>query len=706
MMDIGEPALTANMHEPGRTIQDRYLIILGLLACFLAYTPLIAGQPDTVVIEGRVVADNSGLADSELTVFVNGQPFPAKIGGRYIANVPRADIYRLRFDGKTTFTGIYTFAEAELPRSVDGQYLVPDVELVARQPGRVELIFAGDVMMGRRFEKPLWRSSPLIRPTARTSDMAALLAPMADYLRAADFAAVNLETVLVPTEPPGKAAKSITFFSHPEAVTALKGAGVDYVTLGNNHVYDYLETGLQSTTATLDSAALLHSGAGHSEEAALKAARIDIGGRKYSMLGFVGWRGSVSPNQVAETGKGGAAYGTAENISRALKSEVADNRIAVVQYHGSREYSDAPTEISQARLRHAVDAGADLVVGHHPHVTHGLEIYQGKLIAYSLGNFLFDQYFFEAQLAYVLKVWMDGDQFYRAEAIPIQLLDYRPVPAVAGMREGVLRRLFSQSRAMGTRLSMSGGHAVIKNSAAVEDSPIMACPDPEFGESGVKHLSFNLATGPEACIDQSGSNQNWGEDIWHRGDFESGEYMDVSDQSWEVENADASLSANSRSGRHALQLRQAPATGSVSITPRTFLRVLNGSEYSVVGWIKTDKPVQLSASLQSRPTGINRFKALKEAEWKEMGSIAIRAGSWQPFRFDFEPVHSKKGKLLPMRPSLQMMGSDRATILVDDFAVIEQAETDKGFSVADRLRQNFWIDSKKVSPKTPASAEQ
>lgn len=709
MIHNGRPTQTALLHESGRATKGRYLLVLWLLACFFTYTPLIAGQADMVLIEGSAVADSNSLAGSDLTVSVNGQSFTAKIGSRYAVRVPRADIYQLRFDSQAAFTGIYTFAEAELRPSGDNQYVVPQVELVARKPGRVELIFAGDVMMGRRFEKPLWRSSPLIRPATRASDMAALLAPMSDYLRATDFAAVNLETILSATEPPKKAPKSITFFSHPDTATALKDAGVDYVTLGNNHVYDYLDTGMQSTQATLDAVGLLYSGAGHSEKDAVKATRIDIGGQQYSMLGFVGWAGRASPNQVAATDKGGAAHGTAQNITRALQSEVADDRIAIVQYHGSREYSDGPTEISQARLRTAVDVGADLVIGHHPHVTHGLEIYQGKLIAYSLGNFLFDQYFFEAQLAYVLKVWMDGDQFYRAEAIPIQLLDYRPVPAVAAMREGVLRRLFSQSRAMGTRLSMSGGHAVIKNPAAVEDRPIMACRDPEFGESGVKHLPFDLATGPEACIDQPRSNRDWGQDIWHRGDFESGQYKGVVDQSWKIENAEASLSTNSRSGRYALQVRQNSAKGAndnVSITPRTFLRVLKGSEYSIAGWIKADKPVQLSASLQSRPTGVGRFQALQEADWKDLGSTTISPGRWQHFRFDFAPVYSKKGKLLPMRPSLQVAGLDGGAILLDDFAIIEQAGSDKGYKIADRLRQNFWVDSKVMSPQTPASSKQ
>lgn len=705
MIHTGKPVQTTRLRESGGAMKNRYLLVLWFLACFLADTPLIAGQPEIVRIEGRAVADDSSLAGQDLTVSINGQSFAAKIGSHYVARVPQADIYRVRFDSPSAFAGIYSFAQAELKQSADGQFLVPQVELVARKPGRVELMFAGDVMMGRRFEKPLWRSSPLIRPAARASDMAALLAPMADYLRMADVASVNLETVLATSEPPAKAPKSVTFFSHPDTAAALKDAGVDYVTLGNNHVYDYLDAGMQSTIATLDAAGLLHSGAGRSEEEALKAARFDIGGQKYSMLGFVGWAGRMSPNQVAETEKGGAAHGTAGNITRALQSEVADDRIAIVQYHGSREYSDAPTKLSRTRLRNAVDAGADLVVGHHPHVTHGLEIYHGKLIAYSLGNFVFDQYFFEAQLAYVLKVWMDGDQFYRAEAIPVQLLDYRPVPAVAGMREGVLRRLFSQSRAMGTRLSMSGGHAVVKNPGAVEDSPIMACPDPEFGENGAKHRPFDLETGPEACIDQSGANRGWGEDIWHRGDFESGRYAGAIDQSWEVANADAALSANSRTGLHALQLQRTSTRGAVSIAPRTFLRVLKGSGYSVAGWIKAEKPVQLSAALQTRPTGSNRVRALKEAQWKAIGLIAVPAGSWQHFRLDFAPVYSKKGKLLPMRPRLEITGSDGGSILLDDIAVIEQVATDKPFNIADRLRQNFWIDSKDSGQQSPSSLE-
>ena len=139
MIHNGRPTQTALLHESGRATKGRYLLVLWLLACFFTYTPLIAGQADMVLIEGSAVADSNSLAGSDLTVSVNGQSFTAKIGSRYAVRVPRADIYQLRFDSQAAFTGIYTFAEAELRPSGDNQYVVPQVELVARKPLRVQL---------------------------------------------------------------------------------------------------------------------------------------------------------------------------------------------------------------------------------------------------------------------------------------------------------------------------------------------------------------------------------------------------------------------------------------------------------------------------------------------------------------------------------------------------------------------------------------
>ncbi|MCV6605237.1 MAG: CapA family protein, partial [Porticoccaceae bacterium] len=200
-----------------------------------------------------------------------------------------------------------------------------------------------------------------------------------------------------------------TFYARPPLIDALKQAGVDYVTLGNNHVYDFGDEGVVLTQKYLNQYKMPYSGGGLNEQEALKAHSIEHGDSRFQMLGYVGWKGNFSPNQVAEADKGGAAWGSEANIEASVKQQAATGHPVVVQYHGSNEYSYEPTEETVSRARLAIDSGADLVVIHHPHVVQGFEIYKGKLIAYSLGNFLFDQYFQETHRSAMLYVWMDGE---------------------------------------------------------------------------------------------------------------------------------------------------------------------------------------------------------------------------------------------------------------------------------------------------------
>ena len=100
-------------------------------------------------------------------------------------------------------------------------------------------------------------------------------------------------------QPEQNAPKSYVFYSPPESLLALKASGIDYVTLGNNHTYDYLSTGLESTIAALDASGLAWSGAGMTEMESLKPYRVEIGETPMAFLGYVGWTGNFSPNQVA-----------------------------------------------------------------------------------------------------------------------------------------------------------------------------------------------------------------------------------------------------------------------------------------------------------------------------------------------------------------------------------------------------------------------
>ena len=114
------------------------------------------------------------------------------------------------------------------------------------------------------------------------------------------------------------------------------------------------------TLEALDASPLAWSGAGRTEAESLQAHRVKIGDHAFSYLGFLGWEGNFWPNQVAdaEEGKGGAAYGSLENVRASVGREAAAGRLPVVHYHGSREYAEEPTLTTETRMKRAIDEGA------------------------------------------------------------------------------------------------------------------------------------------------------------------------------------------------------------------------------------------------------------------------------------------------------------------------------------------------------------
>ncbi|WP_431469689.1 CapA family protein [Sphingosinithalassobacter sp. LHW66-3] len=620
--------------------------------------PTVAAAQHAVSGQVRVVGGS--VDPAMLDVRLNGEPVTVDGSGRIAGAVVRAERYQLRVAGAAVFPATYDFAGAEVA-GADGGIVLPPVEAVARAPGRVELFFGGDAMIGRRFETPIWGEPVRVRQATRAADMAALLAPMRPYFESSDLASVNLETVLATATPGDAPDKSVVFFTHSDAAGALASAGIDFVTLGNNHVYDFLEPGLGSTVAALDTAGLRWSGAGANESEALRAARIALGGSRFAMLGYVGWQGRVEPNQVAGPDKGGAAFGTDASIAESVRREVAAGWAPIVQYHGSTEYSARPTEISERRMKRAIDEGAALVVAHHPHVPQGFELYRGRLIAYSLGNFLFDQYFPETHGSIALKVWMDGDRLFRAEIVPLQILDYRPVPALGGVRQAMLRRIVALSAERATPIALVGGHGVIvpEGSAAAA-----GCAQP-YG-AGLIENRFPISGAPGQC--SRAAEVARGRDLLMRGDFEAVRFDDAVDRSWATTGATLAFEPVGRSGGVALVLRPS-GTDAASVAPKSYFRPAGAGRYSFAGWIKSAAPARVEALVQFHPSGSARFEALETAPWQSVGAAEIGGGDWQFFRFDFTAEER-----LPLRPMLRLSGATDATL--DDVAFIAWDESD------------------------------
>lgn len=240
---------------------------------------------------------------------------------------------------------------------------------------RVLLTFVGDVMMAGRVGT-LLEEKGYDYPYLHVREL----------FLSDDYTAANLETPVTTHGTPER--KAYVYKSAPQAIPALKEAGVDLVNLANNHSMDQGENGLIDTFRVLEENDIAYVGAGRDESRAYAPVYVERKGMKIAFLGFsrviphVGWYAGKNKPGVAAT------YDPAKALE-AIRSagQIAD--LVVVIAHWGEERADYPVDY-QKQLAHAyIDAGAHLVIGSHPHVLQGLERYRNGWIAYSLGNFIF-----------------------------------------------------------------------------------------------------------------------------------------------------------------------------------------------------------------------------------------------------------------------------------------------------------------------------
>lgn len=233
-----------------------------------------------------------------------------------------------------------------------------------------------------------------LQPFAAERGMDDLLAPTAPLIRSADLAIGNFEGVIAAEGVGEKQPGAYRLRSETGAAAALARAGFDLFSLANNHSLDFGPGGLKSTIEHFKQAKIKTFGAGTTQENAYAPVVTEVNGIK------VVWLGYTMVNDPYRTyrdwdGEGIRAwiniYDDYTKIIPQIKAARALGDVLIVQIHWGHEYVTCPSDW-QVRVAHAaVDAGASLVVGHHPHVIQDIEVYNGVFIAYSLGNYLFDQ---------------------------------------------------------------------------------------------------------------------------------------------------------------------------------------------------------------------------------------------------------------------------------------------------------------------------
>ena len=242
-----------------------------------------------------------------------------------------------------------------------------------------------------------------------------------DLMRSADVCWINNEFAYSDRGAP-LANKMYTFRAKPERVEMLKEMGVDIAGLANNHVYDFGPEAMTDTLDTLRQAGIDYVGAGKDLEEAMTPVYREIDGIKIAYVAASRAEKYKMTPQATESGAGILRCYDTELFLKEIREakEQADYVIALV--HWGTEYSAELEEVQMSTGREYIDAGADIVIGAHPHCLQGIEYYQGKPIVYSLGNFWFNSKSLDTMLLQVRLSGDDGGSEITAEHVEVQII--------------------------------------------------------------------------------------------------------------------------------------------------------------------------------------------------------------------------------------------------------------------------------------------
>ncbi len=304
----------------------------------------------------------------------------------------------------------------------------------ASVPKSLSLNAVGDIMFDRRVSQMINQQGGGW-PFAGTSEL------LAD----ADLTFANLES---PISSGGQrlADKDVTFRGNPAALSGMTAAGIDFVSLANNHIFDYGFEAYQDTVSRLDRAGVKHAGAGANIESAFDATIIDT--TNSTKVGFLAYSEIVPMWFVPADGKYGIA--SARLNPKLVEAKVIETKrdtdFVIVSIHWGQEYNYKLLREQNALAKKLIDLGADVVLGHHPHVVQEIAIYRGKLIAYSLGNFVFDPLQAKTAESVMLRAQIDQAGLETLEIVPI-VISSAGQPTVADDQHGIniLTRLTNQS---------------------------------------------------------------------------------------------------------------------------------------------------------------------------------------------------------------------------------------------------------------------
>lgn len=284
---------------------------------------------------------------------------------------------------------------------------------VSKPKNNASIVVTGDVMFARKMPNVLG-DDPFRNVANVTSTADALL--------------INFENAATNS---GSAVKGdVPLKTSPDYVHYAKNNNITVASLANNHAFDYGIDGMHDTIQALKDNGIIPIGAGDNADAAHNPVNLDLNGRKVTILNymdsnnFAEYSNEVMP-VANDTSAGYSAYDSEVAKEQIKQAKENGSDMVIVYLHYGNEYSRSPNDDQVAMSHEVIDAGADVVLGSHPHVTQGIEVYNGKPIFYSLGNFIFDQSNPATHRAYFVEIDMVNDTGI-CTVYPVDIVNYIP----------------------------------------------------------------------------------------------------------------------------------------------------------------------------------------------------------------------------------------------------------------------------------------
>jgi len=357
-------------------------------------------------------------------------------------------------------------SKQELPTTV-APVVTVNTSQADKKADEIEISFVGDIIFGRYRDEGF---------DAIVDDPAALFADVKDLLSRADLTVGNLETPALPTLPKISPVKAdYRFGATPKMIDALGQSGMDVVSLANNHMFDLGVSGQKATAGIVAQAGMRAIGAPTPNLPAIRVETVEVKGWRIGFIAVTNRMNHPSAAKALHT-----PFVDEKEMVQVIGPLVKQARplhdLLIVFVHWGNEYSNIPGLVQKTAARFLIESGVDMVVGHHPHVLQGIERHRNGLIAYSLGNFVFDNLSGLPRQTGILTVRVSKGEHRSCisqvgfQPVLIKGQPYkRPVPSSGYLADAINQRMLEMSSALKTSWAQGADDLQMNEFACVKE---------------------------------------------------------------------------------------------------------------------------------------------------------------------------------------------------------------------------------------------